>query len=156
MSRFTYKPKLAEMQNIFRLRSLIKEKEPILYRELQDMLEDRQKSKDALDEFMIVSGAVYGLSRFKAMMYYYYIVTKVDISSRSDIIRMLSEYLISNVYLRDAKELRENLASNIKFDSIEDGIRWILAYRTSRALVEQRMYMNDEDTTRKDIPLLTA
>jgi hypothetical protein len=138
MTKLTDLPTKQELEVIFRIRTVIKEKEPILFRELRDTQSDT-KGSQCLDYFQSLSCAAYGLSKFKSMMYYLFVTAKLGQNGKTEFIKSMSDFLLSRYYIRDHREIQEGLACNIKFDDVDEAIRWIMAYRITKSHMQKKV-----------------
>lgn len=149
---FTQLPGKEEMSKILAIRSSLQNKEHILFRLVKDAQSEHSTSQDCLDYFQTVANAVHGISKLKSLTYYLYLSINVKDTEKGEFIKSLSGFLVRAYFIRSSAEIHQNLNPSIRFDNVDEGIRWVLAYRVAKAIITQRIReMDEQSTPHKDI-----
>jgi len=149
---FTQLPDSLEIARILAIRSSLQNKEHILFRLVKDTQSEHTSSQDCLDYFQTVANAVHGVSKLKSLTYYLYLNVNLKDSDKGEFIKSLAGYLVRGYFIRSHVEADQNLNTYLRFDNVDEGIRWVLAYRLAKAIVTQRIRDMDEPSTpHKDI-----
>ena len=146
MAYLTDIPTPEELIKIITIRRQLLNHEFILYRELRDIQSEYPLHEDRLKSFQLIANALTNVSSFKATLYYYFITLKVDNYTAGGL-KSISDYLIQNYYIHSVADMSRSPMSTSRFYNVEDGTRWILAYRVTVAY-----YLGLMDGVLKDDP----
>ena len=121
-------PTINEITNILLRRDSISKYHTKLYRKLNDIIGYTPSSNNIINKFIIWASGRFNISNLSILMYYMYIKNEINISS-IDLLPICKFIKENNLVYN--KEIEE-FDYYSRFNSMNDAIRWILAYRISR------------------------
>jgi len=135
-------PNKFEIKNILKRRRNITKYHSKLYRKLLDLTGCSKNNNELSDKFTRWCKLQYQLEPFDSLLYMYFIRCKVDV--KDSYMKSIINWLDDNHYIYNYN-IKE-LDFYDRFDTEEDAIKWIIAYRVTRHKFISNMRMCYEKT----------